>query len=86
MIKTDYTLKKHISAYSQLKYGHDNWSYFEELPTRIKLIHKEHGTLEDGIFFWNEGGIYFELSEKKQLKVIENFENAFVTKEEECLT
>ena len=86
MIKTDYTLKKHISAYSQLKYGHDNWSYFEELPTRIKLIHKEHGTLEDGIFFWNEGGIYFQLSEKEQLKVIENFENAFVTEEEECQT
>lgn len=86
MIKTDYTLKKHISAYSQLKYGHDNWSYFEELPTRIKLIHKEHGTLEDGVFFWNEGHIYFLLSEKEQLKVIENFENAFGTVEEECLT
>ena len=86
MIKTNYTLKKHISAYSQLKYGHDNWSYFEELPTRIKLIHKEHGTLEDGIFFWNEGGIYFEYSDEQIRKIVENFKNAFDVQEEECLT
>ena len=79
MLEKNYTLKEHITHYSFLKYGHDSWTWFEQLSPEIKANYKEHGTLEGGILFWNEGGTYEELSEKEKKQIVNIYRDPLLT-------
>lgn len=79
MLEKNYTLKEHITSYCNLKYGHDGWTWFEQLSPEMKANYKEHGTLEGGILFWNEGGIYEELSEKEKKQIVNIYRDPLLT-------
>lgn len=79
MLEKNYTLKEHITRYCNLKHGHDSWTWFEQLSPEMKANYKEHGTLEGGILFWNEGGIYEQLSEKQKKQIINIYRDPLLT-------
>ena len=45
----------------------------------MKANYKEHGTLEGGILFWNEGGTYEELSEKEKKQIVNIYRDPLLT-------
>ena len=63
-IQDKLTLKKHISNYSILKYGHDSWEYYDNLSPEIKLNPSRYGHLEDNILFFYEGRDWTELTDE----------------------
>ena len=63
-IQDKLTLKKHISNYSILKYGHDSWQYYDNLSPEIKLNPSRYGHLEDNILFFYEGSDWTELTDE----------------------
>jgi len=63
-IQEKLTLKKHISNYSILKYGHDSWQYYDNLSPEIKLNPSRYGYLEDNILFFYEGKDWTELTDE----------------------